>query len=447
MQVPALQLLTLQAPGGPAGAIPGGFSELLAALGLGSAAATAPVAGPAPAVKALPGQARPAAAAKSPPEDAAPAPGDLPAAAGGSMPLMAIPTAVPTAGPDATTPPTTAVAAPAPAGKAAASLPSPGTPVARVPAPQAQVTAAAPLAEAGEAVAEGGAETAGALAASDALAVADIEPAPKREAAMAAPVETGIASAGTAAPQPATGQPPVAGGQARRSRPVDRMAVEGSLDIRPAQAGGAAAAPPKVERTLAAKTPAMAAAEAPDMPADSLAPVPAVGRAADAALPAPAADQAPAAAHPADTPAPAAMPSPASYVVTPPAAQVAVHLSRQLSGGETLVVSLSPEELGEVEIEIELDDKGHARAHIAAELPSTLELIQRDASVLEQALESAGLELAPEALTFDLRREGQASQQRRDTPRGSWTATGRSADPEPIPLPTARASRLLDLRV
>lgn len=445
MQVPALQLPTLrapgQAPGGSAAAIPGGFSELLAALGLGSAAVTVPVAGPAPAAKASPGQARPAAAAKSPPEDDAPAPGDLPAAAGSCMSPVAIPAAVPMAGTDATASPVTAATAPAPAGKVEASLSSPGTPVAQVPTPRAQVTAAAPLAEAGEAAAEGDAKAAGASA------VVGVEPAPRREAAMAASVGTGIALAGAVASQPETGQQPVAGGQARRSRPVDRMAAAGGSEIRPAEAGGAAADPPEIERILAAKGLAMAASEAPDMPADSSAPVPAVGRAADAALPTPATDQLQAAAHPADAPPPAAMPSPATGVVTPPAAQVAVHLSRQLSGGETLVVSLSPEELGEVEIEIELDDKGHARAHIAAELPSTLELIQRDASVLEQALESAGLELAPEALTFDLRREGQASQQRRDTPRGSWTATGRSADLEPMPLPTARASRLLDLQV
>lgn len=159
------------------------------------------------------------------------------------------------------------------------------------------------------------------------------------------------------------------------------------------------------------------------------------------------ADPLPAAAPGSDAAAAPGAPVAATSVAAPPAAQVAVHLSRQLAGGETLVVSLSPEELGTVEIEIELDNDGHARAHIAAELPSTLELIQRDASLLEQALESAGLDLAPEALTFDLRREGQASQQRHEAPRASWPVTGRSADPDPIPLPTSRSSRLLDLQV
>ena len=97
-------------------------------------------------------------------------------------------------------------------------------------------------------------------------------------------------------------------------------------------------------------------------------------------------------------------PTPAS----PPANQIAVHLTRHAATGDTIVVSLSPEELGRVEIEIELDGDGRARAHVAAELPMTLELIQRDAALLEQALEAAGVDLAPDALTFDLRRDGQS---------------------------------------
>jgi flagellar hook-length control protein FliK len=131
----------------------------------------------------------------------------------------------------------------------------------------------------------------------------------------------------------------------------------------------------------------------------------------------------------------------------PPANQIAVHLARHAATGDSIVVSLSPEELGRVEIEIELDGDGRARAHVAAELPMTLELIQRDAAVLERALEAAGVDLAPDALTFDLRRDGQSPQHGRAAGLPTWTAPGRSAEPELVIEPTRHSSRLLDLRV
>ena len=153
------------------------------------------------------------------------------------------------------------------------------------------------------------------------------------------------------------------------------------------------------------------------------------------------------------TAAPAAGGSPAAPAVpTPPAAQIAVQITRHAAAGERMVISLSPKELGGVEIEIELDGEGHARAHIAAELPGTLELIQRDAPLLEKALEAAGLDLAPDALTFDLRRDGQPSQQQqyrepRPTSPGLPMA-GVPGDAPQLPVrPPGQASRLLDLSV
>ena len=60
---------------------------------------------------------------------------------------------------------------------------------------------------------------------------------------------------------------------------------------------------------------------------------------------------------------------------------------------------------------------------------------------------AAGVDLAPDALTFDLRRDGQSPQHGRAAGLPTWTAPGRSAEPELVIEPTRHSSRLLDLRV
>ena len=463
MQISAPQTPMSQAAGGLAVSIPGGFAELLAALGLGGGAGTpaASAAGAMPAAPLAKAAARPAAGAKVTAGDDASQPVDPTLPANGGLAGAALANVMPVPSADATVPPaaaaTTRVRAAADAAVAqgvaastparlvggAALVPEQQSPTAPTPGSPAQAAIVTPAAvgAASETVADE--ETSAAFP----TAVARLSAEPVATAAARIGLGTATGSGDIAVPVSERVQTPDAGGQPRRSRAADRFATEGGQTPRAAAPAAASVVQAKVEQTRAASGLAAGPRESVAATVDPVAPVSAAEPSADAALPMTMADPLQATAAGSDVPAPTGAPVPAASVVTPPAAQVAVHLSRQLSGGETLVVSLSPEELGAVEIEIELDDDGHARAHIAAELPSTLELIQRDASLLEQALESAGLDLAPEALTFDLRRDGQASQQRHEAPRASWSVTGRSADPDPTPLPTIRSSRLLDLQV
>ena len=462
MQI-APQTPLLQAAGGPAVSIPGGFAELLATLGLGGGVATpaASAAGAMPAVQSAKVAGRPAAGAKVAAGDDASQPVDPALSANGGLATAALANAIPASSADpgapqaaaATTPVRAAasaaatqgvaVATPAQVAGGAALVPEPQSPTAPTPgSPGRAATTVAPAAvgAASETVIDEEASTA--LPTTVARLAAD----PVGTAAAQIGLGTGTGSGDAAAPASEVVRTPAAGGQPRRSRAGDRFGTEGgqtSGAIDPA----ASVVQTKVERARAAGGLAADMPESVAAAVDPAAPVPAAEPSADAALPMTMADPLQATAAGSDVASPAGAPIPTASMVTPPATQVALHLSRQLSGGETLVVSLSPEELGTVEIEIELDDDGHARAHIAAELPSTLELIQRDASLLEQALESAGLDLAPEALTFDLRREGQGSQQRHDAPRTSWPVRGGSAGADPTPLPTVRSSRLLDLQV
>lgn len=107
-----------------------------------------------------------------------------------------------------------------------------------------------------------------------------------------------------------------------------------------------------------------------------------------------------------------------------PADQVAVKLSATAKdGGGRVTVRLNPEELGKVDVKMEIANDGKVRAVIAVERPETLELLQRDAKGLEKALQDAGLQTDGDSLEFDLRGDG--GQSAEDTGDGSGDAAGK----------------------
>ena len=149
---------------------------------------------------------------------------------------------------------------------------------------------------------------------------------------------------------------------------------------------------------------------------------------------------------------PGLLPASPAPPMTAPAQQIAVQVARG-SAGETIVVSLKPAELGAVEVSLELGADGRMSAHVAVERPETLELIQRDAPQLERALQDAGIDIARDALTFDLRQDGQASAQQRAPQEwpGRRQAFRTRAEPEvgsdTRSPPQRRSVRLLDLSI
>ena len=72
-------------------------------------------------------------------------------------------------------------------------------------------------------------------------------------------------------------------------------------------------------------------------------------------------------------------------------------------GVDRMRVALDPVALGAVEVELEIDRGGKVRARLAADRPETLQILQRDARVLQQALSVAGVDLADGGLSFSLR--------------------------------------------
>lgn len=102
--------------------------------------------------------------------------------------------------------------------------------------------------------------------------------------------------------------------------------------------------------------------------------------------------------------------------------QVAVNIGRNVAeGNERFTIMLRPDELGRIDIRLEIGKDGRVSALVAVDKPQTLELLQRDARGLERALQDAGLKADSDSLSFSLRDDGAPSfaDQREDSPRGA----------------------------
>ena len=87
--------------------------------------------------------------------------------------------------------------------------------------------------------------------------------------------------------------------------------------------------------------------------------------------------------------------------------QVAVQIKKAIGqGADQIRIQLKPAELGAVEVKLEVTVDGRAMAVVSAERSETLDLLQRDASGLRQALQDAGLSTDSNSLSFNLRGEG-----------------------------------------
>jgi flagellar hook-length control protein FliK len=122
----------------------------------------------------------------------------------------------------------------------------------------------------------------------------------------------------------------------------------------------------------------------------------------DQTVPAAAVQTAPAPPPAASAPAAATLVPYTAPVLVPPDALAATIARKALDGANRFEIRLDPAELGRLDVTIEVDETGHTRAHIRAERPEALELLQRDAKGMEQALRQAGLQTDQSSLSFSL---------------------------------------------
>lgn len=106
-------------------------------------------------------------------------------------------------------------------------------------------------------------------------------------------------------------------------------------------------------------------------------------------------------------------PNPAASASRPPpvpahvvADQVAVNIQKGISQGQDrITVQLRPQELGKVEIKMEMTHDGKMTAVVSAERPETLDMLRQDSRSLVQALNDAGMQADENSLSFSLQGE------------------------------------------
>jgi flagellar hook-length control protein FliK len=128
----------------------------------------------------------------------------------------------------------------------------------------------------------------------------------------------------------------------------------------------------------------------------------------------------------------APLPSQANTQATTQHVQVSAHpnvpalaveiAAKSQSGAKQFDIRLDPPELGRVEVRLSIDATGKASAHLSADRPETLTLLQKDAPVLTRALREAGLDVSQDGLNFSLRQQADGGNANNGGRRGSSRA-------------------------
>jgi flagellar hook-length control protein FliK len=91
-----------------------------------------------------------------------------------------------------------------------------------------------------------------------------------------------------------------------------------------------------------------------------------------------------------------------------PLQAVAVEIGmRAMRGAKEFSIRLDPEDLGRIDVRLEISEAGQVQAKVVVERVETLQLLQRDAKTLERAFDQAGLKTSADGLQFSLRDPGQ----------------------------------------
>jgi len=96
------------------------------------------------------------------------------------------------------------------------------------------------------------------------------------------------------------------------------------------------------------------------------------------------------------------------------------------TGSNTISVILHPEELGRVEVKLEMGQDGQVKATVTADNAQTLQTLKNDSHSLQQSLQDAGLSADANSLNFQLRSDQQSAQQQQQQSGGD-TSQGQTA--------------------
>jgi len=98
-----------------------------------------------------------------------------------------------------------------------------------------------------------------------------------------------------------------------------------------------------------------------------------------------------------------------------PVNALAVEIASQARAGNSrFEIRLDPPELGRIDVRLDIDRDGNVTSRLVVERADTYDLLRRDQSTLERALQQAGLRTSDNALEFSLRDQSFANQRQGD---------------------------------
>jgi len=143
--------------------------------------------------------------------------------------------------------------------------------------------------------------------------------------------------------------------------------------------------------------------------------------------------------------------APAAQTASQPdiAALAVTIAAKSADGTKHFDIRLDPPEFGRIDVRMSVDDAGKAQAHLTADKPQTLALLQRDCGTLQRALKDSGVDVGNSGLQFSLRgQERQGGGEDPSTPRGrALSVTAAVAAPTASTWSLAPDSARLDIRV
>lgn len=92
--------------------------------------------------------------------------------------------------------------------------------------------------------------------------------------------------------------------------------------------------------------------------------------------------------------------------------QVKVNITKSaVKGVDKINIQLKPEDLGHIEVKMQISKDGKLQAHIIASRPETLEVLQKEIQNLERAFNEAGFQTDADSLSFSFQGGNQAGQE------------------------------------
>ena len=91
--------------------------------------------------------------------------------------------------------------------------------------------------------------------------------------------------------------------------------------------------------------------------------------------------------------------------------QVKVNITKSaVKGVDTIEIKLKPEDLGHIEVKMQISKDGKLHAHIISSRPETMEILQKEAGSLEKAFNEAGFDMDSGSLSFSFREGSESGQ-------------------------------------